>query len=193
MAVGDVERVTLTAGQGEDARSVTLTGEQFDQAVERIVGAQIPSDDHFGEDDFLESQALQQVAEALIEIHRAKLGFLSGVVVRYFWKRKGGKAHGGAVYGKLIKPSGLQKHLAECELILWVAADHCRAADFTSRQLEALVFHELLHAGQDFESGDLILVPHEAEIFAAEVRAYGLWSVELRDVAPSFRQLSLDE
>ena len=60
------------------------------------------------------------------------------------------------------------------------------------KQIEALVFHALAHAGQDPESGQLIVRNHSFEGFVEEVEVYGMWSAELEIAGAAFRQLPLD-
>jgi hypothetical protein len=158
----------------------------------------VPSDAEFGEDEFFASTTLAHRAELLAERHPDLFGHLADLKVVYLWKRSGGKAKGKGVYGKTVKASVLVKHLSEhAAFVIWLAADHCRGAAYTERQLEALLFHELCHttvAEADEETGrggGPALVPHDVETFRAEIEVYGLWDADLRDVGPAFRQAGL--
>lgn len=152
----------------------------------------IPSEAAFGDDEFINSTALAHRAEVLTERHPDKLDHLNDLRVIYLWKKAGGKAKGRGVYGKTTKPSGLLKKFSEATFVIWLAADHCRGAGYTERQIEALLFHEMLHTGvaepdeETGRGGGPVLIPHELEIFRAEVEVYGLWAPDLREVAPAF-------
>lgn len=160
----------------------------------------VPSDSVFGDDgEFVISQPLTNRAQVLIQRHPEHFKHLAGhqLSVIYLWKKTGGKAKGRATFGKCSKPSGLLKHFSEAHFVIWLAADHCRAAKYRDRELEALLFHEMLHTAvsevdeNTGRGGGPTLVPHELEVFRAEVEIYGLWAPELKEVGPAFRQASL--
>lgn len=158
----------------------------------------VPSDAEFGDDEFIASTALAHRAEILEARHPDLFSHLASLKVVYLWKKTGGTSKGRGVYGKTAKASGLVKHFSEsATFVIWLAADHCRGAGYDERQLEALLFHELCHttvsAGDEEtgRGGGPTLVPHDVEMFAAEVEVYGLWAAELRDIAPAFRQAGL--
>jgi len=158
----------------------------------------VPSEAEFGDDEFFASTALAHRAEVLEARHPDLFGHLADLKVVYLWKRTGGKAKGKGVYGKTAKASGLVKHFSEhAAFVIWLAADHCRGAGYTERQLEALLFQELCHttvAEVDEETGrggGPALVPYDVETFRAVIEVYGLWDADLRDVAPAFRQAGL--
>jgi hypothetical protein len=150
----------------------------------------IPPDAGFGA-DFGPAPDIARIAEALIAAEEVRFGFLRDVDVRYLWKRKGGKSKGKATLGKCVKASGLVKYLgSDADFVIWVAADATRERALTTRQMEALVFHELLHISQG-DDGEPILVGHDFEGFAAELDTYGPWSADLKLAARSVRQAGL--
>lgn len=158
----------------------------------------VPTDSVFGDEaDFEISGALANRARVLISRHPEHLDHLRRLSVTYLWKRQGGKSKGRATFGKCSKPSGLLKHFNEAHFVVWLAADHCRAAGYGDREIEALLFHEMLHTAvsevdeNTGRGGGPALVPHDLEVFRAEVEVYGLWAPELQEVAPAFRQASL--
>ncbi|MCC7369669.1 MAG: hypothetical protein IT306_14665 [Chloroflexi bacterium] len=158
----------------------------------------VPTDSVFGDEaDFEISGALANRARVLISRHPEHLDHLRRLSVTYLWKRQGGKSKGRATFGKCSKPSGLLKHFSEAHFVVWLAADHCRAAGYGDREIEALLFHEMLHTAvsevdeNTGRGGGPALVPHDLEVFRAEVEVYGLWAPELQEVAPAFRQASL--
>ena len=115
-----------------------------------------------------------------------RFGHLRDREVVYLWKASGGKANGKLVLGKCQKATGLVAHFSKADWVVWLAADHGRDLGLTRWQVEAGLYHELLHAGAD-EVGTPTLYPHDAEMFRAEIEQYGLWKSDLRFVADSFQ------
>jgi hypothetical protein len=203
---------TVTDSEGNSAELETPAGRAIiTRSVAKALGVpeselpsippkplKVPSDSIFGDDgEFAVSTALAQRARLLIERHPDHLDNIADLSVVYLWKKQGGKSKGRATFGKCSKPSGLLKHFAECQFVIWLAADHCRAAEFGDREIEALLFHEMLHMGvseadeNTGRGGGPTLVPHELEVFRAEVEIYGLWAPDLKEVGPAFQQASL--
>lgn len=157
---------------------------------------EVIKDSEFGDDEYFVSGALANRARVLISRHPEHLDHLRRLSVTYLWKRQGGKSKGRATFGKCSKPSGLLKHFSEAHFVIWLAADHCRAAGYTDREIEALLFHEMLHTAvsevdeNTGRGGGPALVPHDLEVFRAEVEIYGLWAPELQEVAPAFAKAS---
>jgi hypothetical protein len=147
-----------------------------------------PDDDDAPHDDYLAAPDVQHVAEVLIAKHH-RFKHLRDVRIDYRWKRRGGSAAGKATLGKCVKVSGLVRHYTDATWIIWLAADHALALD--AYQLEALIFHELLHAETDEEGEKPIVRPHDFEGFACEIEEYGLWSQAAQQIAPAFRQARL--
>lgn len=141
-------------------------------------------------DDFIAAPDIERIGSALIAAHEATFGHLQSREVAFLWKRKGGNAGGKTTLGKCQKPTGLLKHFAGADFVIWVAADHCRDHRLTAYQVEALVYHELLHAGED-ENGKAVILPHDWTGFTGEVQQYGAWKPDLSAAAHSFEQLRL--
>lgn len=153
----------------------------------------VPAESEFGDKDFLPADDLEVLASDLIDRHTTFSHF-PGLTIHYRWKKKGGKKSGAAVYGKCVKPSGLLADYSDADFVIWLAADYVRDAEFSQRQIEALLFHELLHAGiSDEDEGEAkpALIAHDFEGFRAEVETYGWWSSELRGLEIAARQLKL--
>lgn len=155
----------------------------------------VPSDAEFGEDELFVSTALADRAATLAERHDELEHLTRGEYrVVYLWKRAGGKSKGRGVFGKTTKTSGALKLFAEATWVIWLAADHCRAVGYGDREIEALLFHEMLHTGvaepdeETGRGGGPTMAPHDVEMFRLEVEVYGLWASELRDVAPVFKR-----
>src|SRR6185436_7497191 len=149
----------------------------------------VPIESEFGNAEYLESPNLESVAVKLIEEH-ANLARLKLVTfdngIRFFWRKHGTKT----AIGKCLKPSGLLHELSQASFIIWLAADKC--AGWTKHKVEALLYHQLCHAGRD-EQGRTFIKSHDVQAFASEVRYYGLWAADLREFGKAVRQLTLDD
>lgn len=137
-----------------------------------------------------ESEGLERIAKNVIE---DKLPDLLSLSIRYFWKEKGGSSGGNAKLGQCQKPSGLLSHFSGCDFIIWIAADHAAGYGFGEREIEAALFHELLHIDLGTDESGPRLRPHLFEGFAEEVEEYGFWTQSLKEISRSFkRQLELE-
>lgn len=162
--------------------------------------AHVPGDAQFkDDDDFLESEALAQIGEALID-HWPELRFLQDAEIAYRWKRKGGKSGGRLTLGKCQKTSGALKHFAGVDFLVWIAADHARTYGLTNFQLEALVYHELKHASFEEDEDEnsptygtvkFTIRGHDDELFWDELRRYGAWKPELERTGEAYEQIGL--
>lgn len=132
-------------------------------------------DDFDDGESFIEQAELSQLGRDLIFRH-PELAFLAEWKVTFLWKAEGGDSKGRATLGKCTVPKSLLKHFSKADWVIWLAADHCGRAEFTDRQVEALLYHELLHCRLGGQFGDMPATRgHDAEIFYGEVRRYGLW------------------
>lgn len=147
-------------------------------------------DDLWPKLDFLPADDVRRLAERLIEQNES-FRHLRDMRLEYRWKREGGKSKGKATLGKCIKATGLLRHFTQFDFVIWLAADHARDAFMTYRQVEALVFHELCHAGRD-EQGRPSVEAHDFEGFGKELQVYGAWTSDLRIAERAFQQLRLD-
>lgn len=195
--------VDSTVGAGATAtfvtggESVTITPD----AISTVVGTDpagrfyVPPEEHFDVADFLDMPKLEQIAEQLCvtwgefrHLHRARL--------RVLWKKKGGASGGKNTWGKAIKTSGLVKHYADCDFVIWLAADHCRDAAITNYELEALLYHELSHLSYEMdENGEerWSVRGHDVTAFYGELERYGTWTPELRQMRHAYAQLALTD
>jgi len=150
----------------------------------------------FGSSEYMAAPELEAVGIALIG-RETSLAHLHGAEITFLWKAKGGHAKGHRTLGKAQKPSGLLYHFAACDFVIWLAADHLADLQFTARQIEAVVFHELSHCDyeedEDSGTGKFTIVGHDVEVFYAEILKYGAYKEDLHQLAGVFRQLSLDE
>ena len=140
---------------------------------------------------------LADLADRLFERHDGSLYAASSLRIAYSWKAAGGAKSGNAVLGACKKLSDTEKFVAyhaagdgakPPEILIWLAADHLRGA--TAYTVEACLFHELLHSGRTKKAAPTVL-PHDCEMFGAEVRVYGLWRDALREADDAFRQMAM--
>ena len=171
-----------------------------------ITGWRIKSDDPdsdkkpiFG--DFLDAPELKVIGDGLI-----KSGLLArygddNLIIDYRWKRKGGTSGGMPRVGKCVKLSGPAKHYADgSHFMIWLAADHCEVEGFNEYQIEALVYHELLHVErvetdeEDLEGQPIIKYRtrgHDFEGFYSELKQYGAWNRDWQRLEEVVRQMPL--
>lgn len=188
--------VTVSAEAGEDRRfSGAGAGDEEPTSENAQQGSLflVPEDAAFDGAQFRPAPELANIAEGLIE-ENGFLSFLEGCKIQYLWKRKTGVSKGKLKIGFLARGSGLLGHYSRAEFLVWLSASTARDAKFTDRQVEAAIFHQLCHIGED-DNGNWIKVGHDFEGFAAEVRVYGTWTEDLKIGDSAFkiaRQLGLD-
>jgi Putative phage metallopeptidase len=152
----------------------------------------VPKDEEFGDEAWLPAIDLEKIADRLIE-KRPELAHLYDFQTKFFWRRKGGESGGHLTLGKCAKVGGLAKAFApDATFAVWLAADHCRERKVTSYQVEAYVYHELLHTATD-EKGRPVIVGHDFTGFHIEVREYGLYDEWLQAAGQTFQQLRMLE
>lgn len=137
-------------------------------------------------------RTFERLAEKLAERYDSKFGLLRDLKITYLWQAKGGKSNGQAVYGKCQKPAGLLRHYTRSDIVIALAANWALGAALTRFQIEAILFHELLHIQIDEETGAISLRGHDIAEFAEGVEEYGFWHAGLRDFAGAI-QGRLDE
>lgn len=167
-------------------------------ATAPTIHVHVPLETQFGGEDFLPAPELAQIGTQLIRAHDT-LDHLTQVEVAIFWKRTGGKKRGRPVFGETAKRSGLVSAFTTADFIVWLAADHVLEAEYTDRQIVALLHHELMHISfvdpEDDEEGarKYVLVGHDFEFFGEELRIYGAWEEMLQEAATAFKQAGLFE
>lgn len=149
-----------------------------------------PQDTEFGNADYLVSFDLDQIVVDLIKKNPQQFGHLASFEILSVWRKKGGKSHGKDRLGSCSRPSGLATAYTSADFVIAIAADHVRERQLNGRDLEAVVYHELCHAGVD-EKANPVLWPHDVETFAAEIREYGLIRTDLQMIAPAFAQAKM--
>lgn len=172
------------------AESLEDRGERDD---ERQASELVPDDAAFNGARFRNAPELMALSDVLIRRHE-QFGSLAFCSIDYRWRRVGPQSKGKRAIGKLERVSGVWTAYCEYQFVVWLAADTARLAGFDDRQLEAAVFHQLAHIGQDAK-GNWIKNGHDFEGFGAEIRAYGPWTEDLEIGSRAFSeavQLGLD-
>jgi len=190
-AGAESEDMDVTISTNEGSVETTL-GQLHD--VANTLKLRPPADDHFS-GDFMQSEALCELAAEIIEKYE-ELAFVGEYSYEVVWKRTGGQKGRKAVLGKCTVPTGLTRFYSNEDWVIWIAADHARDCQLNARQIEALLYHELLHCSLGDEpvaDPKPSVVGHDIECFLREVEEYGLWMPDLQAAAPVFgRQLAFD-
>jgi hypothetical protein len=191
---GNGQRVTITA---DDLKKVSRNIVQHKMLwdVLELDGRpddrfEIPQIKEFSESEFISADdVLLPFYEALRRHFHDEFWFLEEARVKLFWKEKGGSSGGSDTLGKCQKPSGLLRHYSDCDFIIWIAADHCRARGFTNWQILALLYHEMRHTNFDNNTGKLTLQGHQFEGFVDELERFGGWRLSALNIIEAARRL----
>lgn len=140
--------------------------------------------------NWIDAPILAAIGEELIERRQDTLAHLNPFKIAYFWRKKGGLESGRYRYGQTLVPSGLLKEKVDADFIIWLASDYT-SSYFEAWRIEALLYHQLLHAGANATTGGPKLRPHQFEGFGSELEHYGAWSPPLKIVARAAQQLPL--
>lgn len=155
----------------------------------------VPGPGMFEGGEYLEAPDLAAIGRRIIgeysELAHLRADAPNGHRIMFLWKAKGGNTGGKAKLGQCVKASPLVDFLVGgVEFLVILSADHVRAMGLAGYQVEALLYHELLHADET-EDGKPTLAPHDVTAFQGEIRRYGAWMQDLKDTAKSFKQLEL--
>ncbi len=154
--------------------------------------------------DFLRAKDLEAMAVLLMDEYD-DLAPLRGLKIGFAWKRAGGGSNGTITLGKCVKASGLTRFYSDCDIVIWLAADHLRQMNehptptaeegprlpATWWQVEAVMYHELKHPRVDEETGKSRLQGHDLEAFVDEIKEYGPWKESIEVMRAAFKQLPL--
>jgi len=93
--------------------------------------------------------------------------------------------------GQCEKAEGLLRLFAGTTVchVITVYYDMCRAFGFTEHQMNALLDHELRHAGFN-ALGEPEIIRHDIEEFVGTVQRYGLWFEDVRRFAETCAAVS---
>jgi hypothetical protein len=181
------EDIEIAEASQEQRSLIPLTDRNMDGALYPV-----PEDKAFLSGDWRDGGDIAGIALELIAKHPALFADAARFAIDYRWTRKGGNEGHKVKLGMCVRVSGLTKAFApHLDFVIWLAADNCREGEFTYFQIEALIFHELLHIGSS-DKGKPAIVPHDLEAFTREVREYGLWKTDVERMGEAFRQLALD-
>lgn len=139
--------------------------------------------------EFLHAPELAQIGKKLLNNY-LELSHLEDAEIIYLWKLKGGASGGKSTLGKCVLAKSLVGFFSEADFIIWLGADNLQGV--SPKTLEAVVYHELLHAGKN-DDGKWFIVPHEFEGFSKEIERYGMWREDMEPIKDAFFQLSLFE
>lgn len=212
----DERGASITFGEGADVagilQSVTDRMRAEAHAPESLVTGEDPTEPFplpkmiYGE--YQKAPELKRIGEALLA-HYAETTFLhihqnlQGMpTFSWLWRAKGGNSGGNDVLAKIVQPSGLARFYAGVDFVIWVGWDNLVSREPQRWQVEALLYHELLHIGAteaiNKVTGELLyeelkLKGHDAELFVEEITRYGMWQSSLLRVGEAFEQRMLFE
>lgn len=156
----------------------------------------VPADEVFAEagSEYLEAPELEAIGKALID-GDFELGALVNREVLYFWKHTSGTSRGKGIMGRLEVPGQLFRKYKPASYVLWISADRVRKENYTPMQMQAQVYHLLLHAeikmnGKAGLTGPTILA------FPEEIEKFGAWQNDLRKgerAMDASRQLTFED
>lgn len=141
-------------------------------------GVPTPADFDRQNVSWLPAQGCQKIAEALIQ-KLPCFDSLKDTAITYLWKKKGSTSPA-LLLGKCQRTSGLLKYFCTSEFVVWFSANNCAYLQFTTWQMEALIYHELRHARM--EGNHAVIVPHDWEGFAGEIERYGIWKRDIESI-----------
>jgi hypothetical protein len=151
----------------------------------------VPSAERFDNGDWLPADAIGEIADRLIQTED-RFAHLRDRTLVYFWKKKGGTKDGMAILGMCRAVTGPLKALAPgADFMIAMSADQweLHGIAIASHQAEAIVNHELRHAG--IRKGKPVINPHTAVFFVEEIAEYGLFTHMLQAAGTAFQQLAL--
>lgn len=111
----------------------------------------------------------------------------------FLWKRKGGNSRGKRQFSNVQKCSPLAKFLGQYEFVVWVAADHAFNMGFDDEKIEAAIYRALkrLQLNKQDDADGLCVVSDEFSGSIDELRRYGAWFEEYKNLTERIVQLSL--
>lgn len=180
--------ITLSAG----GRSVTMTGEAFQRAV-NSVPIDIPGEEAFAEaDGFLDAPELEEIGRELIEDDDNELAYCAQFRIVYCWQEKASKRAGKPLFGTITRPGKLARHISDgVDFVVCLGADALREIRPPRELLTSIVYHQLLHIAFDEETAKPSLRGPDVAFFFQEVERRGLWTHELKQARMQLDQMPL--
>lgn len=181
-----VKSITLSTSSGFSA---TITPDQLHKAATSGAYRDVPEPGDFVDGEWLPADDIGEIADRLIQTEE-RFAHLRDMTIMYFWKKKGGKKDGMPVLGMCRKVTGPLKALAPgADFMIYMSADLWDAHGVTAYQAEAIVNHELRHAG--VRKGKAVINPHTLVRFIEEIPEYGLYDAMLQAAGSAFQQLRM--
>ena len=147
----------------------------------------VPTDKDFElTGEFMPADGCEKIALALIQ-NRDSLRHLSGMSISFLWKRKGAEKPRRKL-GHCQLSKGLLGYFSQTDFVIVFCANNCRG--ITNWGMEALIFHELKHAGTN-EKGEPCTIPHDCETFGEEIERYGFWKGDIKFIAEAVQKSML--
>lgn len=126
------------------------------------------------------TQSVLDMASGIIEAHHPHL---LDARVGFIFRSEAESSAGKEVWGKAQKVSDKLKVYLDFDFLIWIARDAW--ASLSINQKQALLDHELCHCL--YKEGAASMRPHDIEEFTQIVDRYGLWRLELAQMANSMR------
>lgn len=145
--------------------------------------------------EFLPDDRLSTLVDALIEHHDAFTS-LSDLTIRTLWQKDAGKEDGRLKLGSISQQTNMTRYLTGVDYVIIVSLKAAAQYDLTNWQMEALLFHQLMHIeAEEGDDGEIKLKkrPHDIGLFNAEIINYGAWYLDLANTSNAFRQQLLWE
>lgn len=171
-------------------------------AIAERAYARVPDENEFDPDaDYLDAADLDDLLAAIVGRYAALDAIeRHGIAVSVLWKKKGGRSRGRPTFGKCQKASGLLAHYCRADFVIWLAADHVKAEEWTTEQVAKLLYHQARHIGWEdgeeaedgsVEEGKPILVGPDLALFSGEIADTGAWERLRSRLASDFAQPGL--
>lgn len=149
--------------------------------------------------EWREAPDLLEMAQPIIDAHHEHL---QGYPLRILWRSKMRKVGGAyaAATAEIVQGRNASLLMSEGEkamegqesgfkfFLIEVAEDAWES--FSDKQRLALLDHELMHCGVDDE-GEMTTIPHDRELFYAEIERHGLWEKRLEKIADTILSLPM--
>lgn len=143
--------------------------------------------------DFKEAPELEALAMDLAHRH-LELAFIRDWRLTVWWKAEAPSAGSGKETAwRCRKLSGELYHALQADWLIWLAADTARELEWGPQEIEALLYHEMLHCqlkGKEGEEKPAVR-GHDVETFLREIDRYGLWRPDLQRAKRTFSQAVL--
>jgi hypothetical protein len=152
------------------------------------VALDIPGDSEFEGADYLAAPDLAHVGARMRDEH-GPFADKTEITIDYLGKRKGGETRGHDRLGAVQIVAGVLSYFCQRDVILWLAADHCRA--LKPDQVRAALFHQLCTIDVDRKTLAPRLIAPDVAVFGDELAAFGLWRPALKRIQPFFVQAEL--